>query len=122
MPARLINILIGIWLMAAPAVLRYGNPPAAIDRTAGPTAAAIALVAISGATRPVRWLNLPIGLWLVAAPLIFGYDLKPLLNSTACGLAITALSVVKGKVSHSFAGGWSSLFKPGRQSQPRESQ
>lgn len=116
MAARLVNILIGIWLMAAPAVLGYGDPAAAIDRIAGPTVAAIAMVAISGATRPLRWLNLLIGLWLVAAPLVLGYDLEPFLNSTACGLAVAALSAVRGKVTNSFAGGWSSLLKRERQS------
>lgn len=108
---RAFNILIGIWLMGAPAVLGYGDPAAAIDRIAGPTVAAISIVSIAGATRPVRWLNLPIGLWLVAAPLIFGYDPVPFLNSTACGVFIAVLSLFRGKVGDEFAGGWSSLLR-----------
>jgi hypothetical protein len=111
MLARVFNIFIGIWLMGAPAVLRYGDPAAAIDRIAGPTVAAISIVAIAGATRPVRWLNLPIGLWLLAAPSIFGYDPEPFLNSTVCGVAVATLSVFRGKVGDEFAGAWSSLLR-----------
>jgi hypothetical protein len=44
--AQLINALLGMWLMAAPAVLGYIGPARTNDRIIGPLAAGAALIAI----------------------------------------------------------------------------
>jgi hypothetical protein len=48
---RLLTVAVGIWLMAAPAVLGYAGTPATSDRIAGPVVAAIGIVAASTVTR-----------------------------------------------------------------------
>ncbi len=107
--ARLANVAIGVWLMAAPAVLGYGGVAATNDRIFGPTAAAAAIIAMSDVTRPLRWVNLAIGIWLAVAPVVLGYATVPLVSSLTSGVAMSALSFVGGEVREKFGGGWSEL-------------
>jgi hypothetical protein len=111
--ARLATVLAGVWLMAAPFILGYAGPAATSDLVVGPSIAAVAIVAMSQATRPVRWLNLPIAFWLLAAPWILGYGPASLLNSTCSGLAVAALTSIRGRVNQRFGGGWRSLVRSG---------
>lgn len=109
--ARFIVAAVGIWLMAAPAVLKYGNPAQANDRIIGPVVATFAIIAIWEITRGLRWMNFLLGLWLVAAPFLMGYDnATPRWNDVAAGAVIVGLSLVKGKITQKFGGGWRSLF------------
>ncbi len=71
--ARLLSAAAGIWLMTAPAVLRYSNPAQTNDRIIGPIVASISIIAIWQVTRAIRWLNLPLGAWLILAPALLGY-------------------------------------------------
>jgi hypothetical protein len=110
---QIINTALGIWLMAAPAVLQYGRPASTNDHIVGPLVATFACIAIWEATRPVRWLNLPLGLWLMIAPLALGHPPAGMLNSVLCGIAIAALSCVGSDVTQRFGGGWSALWRSG---------
>ena len=98
--------------MAAPAILDYGDPARRNDYIVGPVAASLAVVAIWEVTRPVRWANAGLGLWLVAAPWLLGYDPVAAVNSTATGLLLTALSLVRGQIEQRFGGGWTAVMKP----------
>lgn len=113
--AQVVNAALGIWLMAAPAVLGYGDPAQTNDRILGPVAATFAIIAWWEVTRPVRWVNLAIGIWLIPAPWILGYDATAaIVNSVAVGVLLAACATVKGKVEGRYGGGWSVLFKSGR--------
>jgi hypothetical protein len=111
--ARLINCGIGIWLMAAPAVLGYGGTAAVNDRVVGPVVASVACIALWEVTRPLRRLGLPLGLWLLVAPFVLGFPRDAMLNSVLSGMAIAGLSMVRGRRTHAFGGGWRTLL-PGR--------
>ena len=114
MQAQLLAAILGVWLMAAPAVLGYGEPAATSDRVVGPLAASFAVVAVWQVTRPVRWGNLPLGVWLLAAPWLLGYERAAFLNSMAVGAALVACALVRGTVdSRRLGGGWSALRNPG---------
>ena len=108
--ARALNTLLGLWLMAAPAVLGYAAPAANVDRILGPVAASFAIIAFAEATRPVRHANLLIGALLVLAPLPLGYPLIAAANSIVCGLVMMALSRVRGSIGERFGGGWSKVW------------
>lgn len=108
---QVISIAIGIWLMAAPAILGYGRPAATNDYIVGPLIATFACIALWEAMRPVRWVNLPLGLWLIAAPLVLGHPQAAAVNSVICGIAIAALSCFGGAIQQRFGGGWSSLWR-----------
>jgi hypothetical protein len=112
--ARVLNVAVGIWLMAAPAALRYeGTLAADHDRVVGPVLASFACIAMWEVTRPLRWGNAVIGAWLLAAPWVLGFPPVATVNSMAAGAVVVGLSLVRGKLTHDFAGGWASLL-PGR--------
>ena len=102
---------LGIWLMAAPAVIGYGEPLATSDRIFGPVIATFAVVAWWEATRSVGKWNAPLGLWVLVAPWVLGADgTWAVVNGMAAGALVMALSLVKGKVEKTYGGGWSSLW------------
>jgi hypothetical protein len=111
--AQLINVAIGIWLMAAPDVLGYGGIAADHDRIVGPLVATFACVACWEATRPLRWVNLPVGAWMLLAPWLLGFPSTATIDTMLCGIAVACLSLVRGKLKHRFDGGWAALWRPG---------
>lgn len=108
--ARILNALLGVWLMAAPAVLGYGGAAAINDRIVGPLGASFAIIAIAGVTRPVRRVNAVLGFWLLVAPWLLGYPNVAAVNSMLVGIAAFGLSFVRGTVKDEFGGGWSVLW------------
>jgi hypothetical protein len=95
---RVVSALLGVWLMAAPALLGYSGTASTSDRVVGPLVAAIAIIAIWEITRPLRWLGVPFGLWLLVAPSFFHFPSHALLNSAVVGTVLVILSFLKGKV------------------------
>lgn len=111
--ARVANVVLGIWLMAAPAVLGYGGLAADVDHVVGPLAASFAIIAMSGVTRPLRRVNTVLGAWLLLAPWILGYGGTATVNSLLVGVLLIAFSLVRGEVGDRFGGGWSTLWSGG---------
>lgn len=113
--AHIINAALGIWMMAAPAVLGYGDPAQVNDRIAGPLIAMFAVIAWWEATRPVGRWNLALGLWLCIAPWLLGYEAAaPRIQSLLVGLIVAGLSLVTGTVKKRYGGGWSALWNEER--------
>ena len=104
--AQFVSAAIGVWFMAAPAVLNYTGAANTAHRIAGPIVATLAVIAVSACTREVRLANVPLGLVLILAPLAFDFPLDAALNSVAGGSAVAALSCVRGRVRSRFGGGW----------------
>lgn len=109
--AQAINVLLGIWLMAAPTTLGYSGLAANSDHIVGPLVATFACIALWEVTRALRWLNLPLGLWQVVAPWLFDYPTAAAINGTIVGIAVAALTCIRGRLHHRFGGGWSALWK-----------
>ena len=107
---HIVNTLLGVWLMAAPAVLGYGGLPADIDRVIGPLIATFGCIAVFEATRPCRWATLALGVVLVICPLI-DYPTDAAANSVAVGLTVAGLSLVRGRITGRYGGGWSALWR-----------
>jgi hypothetical protein len=108
--AHLMAAGFGIWLMAAPAILGYDGIAADHDHVLGPVIASTAICAAWQITRALRWINIVLGAWLILAPFVLSYETTPLENSSVVGLAVLVLSMVRGKVTHAFGGGWRSLL------------
>lgn len=110
--ARLASAAVGLWLMAAPAVLAYGAPAATNDRIVGPVAATFAVIAIWEVTRALRRVNLLLGLWMLAAPWLLGsYPTDATLNSMAAGALLAAFSLFRGDIAQEYGGGWSAVWR-----------
>jgi hypothetical protein len=106
-----ISTAIGIWLMAAPAVLGFGRPASTNAHIIGPLVSTFACIAVWEATRPIRWVNLPLAVWLIAAPLVLGHPQAGAINSVLCGIAIATFSCLGGGVQARFGGGWSAVWR-----------
>jgi hypothetical protein len=110
MLAQLACVLVGLWLMAAPAILGYGDPARASDRVVGPFVAAVACIAIWAVVRDVRRVNLLAAAWLLVAPWVLGYGLVSAINSIVAGALLATLASRGGRVTQRFGGGWRALW------------
>lgn len=115
--ARAANTALGLWLMAAPAVLGYAAPASTNDRVVGPIVASFAIIAVWEATRPLRRANTVLGGWLLVCPWILGYPALPAVHSLVVGVLVLAFSLVRGEVKARFGGGWSALWTPNGRSE-----
>lgn len=112
--AQIINAIIGIWLMIAPAVLHYNASGTDSCHIVGPVIAAFAIVAWWEATRGVRKFNIPLGLWFLVSPWILGYqEILPIINDMVCGALVIIFAMFKGKVEGNYGGGWQSIWQSG---------
>ena len=110
--AQLINAVLGLWLMVAPAILGFDKIIADNNHVTGPIIATFAITAIFECTRPVRWFNILAGAWLLISPWILGYSqTMAIINDMAVGALVIGFSLVKGQVNSSFGGGWSGLWQ-----------
>lgn len=109
--AQILNAFLGIWLMAAPAVLGFHGPGRISNLIVGPIAATFAIIAIWEVVRPLGKLNIASGIWLVIAPLILNHEsMVPVINSFVVGITMIGLAMTSSRTSGNFAGGWRSLF------------
>lgn len=102
--------LVGLWLMASPSVLEYGEPARTNNLIAGPIAVSLAVIAIWEIGRELRWINVAIGVWLLIAPWILGYTTDAVINSLISGALLIGFSLVRGRVTGQYGGGWKSLL------------
>jgi general stress protein CsbA len=109
---RFLAIILGIWLMAAPAVLGYTGAARTNDAIIGPLAASFAVIAIWEVTRSVRWVNILFALWLLLAPWVLSYEaLVPTINSMTVGIIMAVTAAIRGKITQRYGGGWPALWQ-----------
>jgi hypothetical protein len=104
--ARLASAALGIWLMAAPAVLGFGGVPADVHRVVGPLVASFAVISMSEVTRPLRWCNAALGALLAVAPALVSHPALASVDALSVGALLVALARVRGPIRHEIAGGW----------------
>lgn len=107
--ARGLTAAVGIWLMAAPSIIGSTGPARTAALVTGPLLVAVALVAISEATRPVRWAGAGLGGFLVIAPLLWQHPAAAAITSVAAGLVSVGTALVRGPLHARIGGGWSAL-------------
>ena len=112
--AQIINALLGIWLMASPAMLGYGGTGRINDLIVGPVAATFAIIAFWEVTRVVGKANAALGVWLIIASWVLGYESTiPMINEFVVGVTMVAFAMTRGKARDKFGGGWRSLMNAG---------
>lgn len=112
MAARIVNVMLGIWLLAAPFLFGYEGPARISHLVVGPLVASFAVMAFAEVLRELRWVNLLLGAWLVMSPLLIPHHQLALGIGVMTGMAITALAVVRGPLKHDTGGGWPAVFRP----------
>ena len=102
----LLSTALGIWLMAAPAVLGSAGAAANSDVIAGALVATVAVTAMGEVTRSFRFLNIVLGLWIVAGPwLLSGATTSSTWNGAIAGLLVVVLSLPRGRIGERY-GSW----------------
>ena len=96
--------LIGLWLMAAPAVLGYSGWAAGSDQIVGSVVVTVALVAMAEVARSVRLINALLGMWLLVSPWVLGAPPAVVVADMVAGAALVALSLPRGAIIERYAG------------------
>ena len=109
---RIVNTLLGLWLMIAPGFFEYSPAAADSGHIVGPIIVTFSVVAIWEATRVVRKWNYPVGIWLLIAPWVLGYDNTiAIISDMGVGILVLIFASIQGKIEKRYGGGWSSLWK-----------
>lgn len=109
--AQVVVVLVGLFLMAAPALFGYADldDPSDNHRAVGPVVVAIGFLAIFPITRLVRWANGVPGLWLLVSPLVVDGPRAFDVVSLVCGAVVLALFWIEKADQSQFGGGWDTL-------------
>ena len=112
---RLIGVVVGVWLMAAPWVFGYSGVWRTNDSIAGTLAVSAAIIAMSEVTRAARWVNVAVGAWLLLAPLVLDLGTAPMWHRMLAGLLLFSTALVRGRTYARVGGGWPALWSRGSQ-------
>src|SRR5688500_10213774 len=109
--AAFVNIILGVWLMASPSVFAFEKIAADNNYITGPLVITFAIIAVWEVNRSARYGTLLAGAWLLLSPFLLGYDdTTTKWITVATGLLIILCSLVKGKLTRRYGGGWRALF------------
>ena len=110
--ARILNVVLGLWIMVAPAFLGYSQAAANNGHIVGPVIVTFSVISFWEVSRPVRKWNYILAAWLLLAPWVLGYD-KTVGFISDMGVAVLVIifASVKGKIEEKFGGGWPSLWQ-----------
>jgi SPW repeat len=99
--ARLCTVALGMWLMAAPAVLDLGAAETASMHVAGPPVVALAVAACAPALDALRWLLIPLAGWLIISPWFLDGSTAAVTVSVIVGALVPPFA----RIGHGDAGG-----------------
>lgn len=94
---RWINVVLGIWLLIAPAALGYVDAYAMNnDRLLGILIAASAIAALWAPK--ARFINVVLGMWLIIAPFVLGYfGRRAVANDIVIGIAVAVFAFLPSR-------------------------
>ncbi len=102
----LLVALLGVWLMATPAMLGTTGSSADVEHLAGALVLTWAVIAFGEIVRPVRLLNVLVGAGVAAAPwLSHGATDASRWNDIVIGIAVVILCLPRGRIQQRF-GDW----------------
>lgn len=107
----LASVAVGLWLMAAPSVLRTVPPFAHSDHLIGALVVTIAMMALADVGRGLRFVNVLFGAWFIAAPwLLGGGTPASTVSDLIAGVALILLSLPRGPVGERY-GTWQRFIR-----------
>lgn len=110
--AQIVNTILGLWLMAAPALLGYNQIAADNGHIIGPVIVTFSVVAYWEATRVVGKWNFLLGGWLLLAPWILSYDVQSAyISDMGTGILVIIFASVTGNIAQKYGGGWNALWQ-----------
>jgi hypothetical protein len=110
--AGIMNILIGLWLMMAPAVFSMNQTTSYNNYIIGPLVITFSIISFWEINRKIIRTNILLGAWLLIALFVLHFTKTiAFFSNGACAVFIILFSCIKGKGSQNFGGGWKSLFQ-----------
>src|SRR4051794_25044189 len=110
--AAIINIIIGLFLMIAPAIFHFEKAVADQYHIVAPVVITCAVISLWEINRSAHYINIIPGLWFIVAPFIFHFQpASAKWIAVVSGMVILLLSLLKRKVKGKYGGGWRSLFQ-----------
>ncbi|MBW3553202.1 MAG: vitamin K epoxide reductase family protein [Gemmatimonadetes bacterium] len=100
-----LSTALGIWLMAAPAVLGDTGASANAQRLGGSLIVTLSVIAMGEPVRILRYGNLPLAGVVALAPWVLGADTTTALAASVAGAAVFALALPRGPKRERY-GGW----------------
>ena len=101
----LLSAVLGIWLMASPAVFGSEGAAANSNYLVGALITTFAVIAMAEVTRQARFVNVLAGAWIIAAPwLLAGATAGAVWNSAIVGVIVILLSFPRGVIRERYDG------------------
>lgn len=102
---------LGVWLMAAPAVLGSTSAAADSNHLVGALVVTFSVITMGEPTRIVRFINIPLGLWIILAPwLLVGASTLTMINGLVVGVALVLVSIPRGAIRERY-GSWDAIAR-----------
>ena len=99
----LLSVVLGLWLMFAPAALGSMGMAAHSDHLVGALIVTASVIAFADVGRAVRFINVLFGAWLIAAPwLLGGATTSSTLSDMIAGLLVILLSFPRGTIGERY--------------------
>jgi hypothetical protein len=109
---RIINIIIGLWLMISPAVLSMNPATSDNNHVIGPLVITFSIISLWDINRNVIKANVILGAWLIIALFVLHFTKTIAFYSNgACACFLIILSSINTPSKAKFGGGWRSLFQ-----------
>jgi Vitamin K epoxide reductase family len=109
----MVQLVTGVWLMARPDILPFGNNAnsATCDHLFGALAVTVAAVSTAEVTRIARFANILLGFAVAACALIFSRENPTvLISELICGITMVVSSVPRGAIAEKY-GRWDRFVK-----------
>jgi hypothetical protein len=98
------SVLLGIWLMFAPAVLGGTETAANSDRLVGALIVTVAAISTAEVVRTFRFFNLLLAVWLLVAPwALIGSTSALAWSDVVSGVLVFALTLPRGAIRERYA-------------------
>lgn len=102
----LLSAILGVWVMAAPAVLGSQGAAADSDHLVGALVVTVAVIAMAEVARAMRFVNVLLGAWFIISPwLLQGASPGATWSGIIIGIILILLSLPRGQVRQRY-GSW----------------
>jgi hypothetical protein len=110
--AAIFNIIIGLFLMIAPAIFHFDKSISDHYHIVGPVVATFAIISLWEVNHGAHYFDILPGLWFIIAPFIFHFQSgSATWIAVVSGVLVVLLSLVKRRVKGKYGGGWRSLLQ-----------
>ena len=110
--SRALNIILGLWLMISPEILKMNQTTSDNNHIVGPLVITFSIISLWDINRSAVKANIVLGAWLLIALFVLDFSKTiAFCSNGACACFIIVLSSIRTRAKEKFGGGWRSLFQ-----------